>query len=243
MHSNTFVRGSAQTLHPHSEYTHPSSGSLKKIATEAVVHTPTIPVTSVQPLDPSFPVASKAPPDSFAVNSAGQRQTDIFDSASEMAVVSFDLPASHDKMRNQQIPEGSPQVPSERQFNPSANDIRHPSSSLVPTFAWPVSPLDQPLADSTGVPQITVGPSVPVDLSVFNWNSIPNPLVETAVSTSTCRLPSLMYNGSSCLGSNRPTRVTLCPKLRPRSVELRASRSPISGTTRRTWIQPSLSIG
>lgn len=187
-HNKTFVRGSAQSLHqvhPHSEGMYTSSGPFKKIATEVVAHTSTIPVTSVQPLGPSSPAASKAPPDSFAVNSVGQRQTDIFDNASEIAVDSFDLSPSHDKMRNQQIPEGSPQVPSEREFNPSTNRIRHPSPSLVPTFAWPVSPsLDQPLADSTGASQITASPGAPVDLSVFDWNSIPNPLLETTISMS-----------------------------------------------------------
>ena len=183
------MRGSAQSLHqdhPHSKGMYSSSGSLKKIATEAVVHTSTIPVTSIQLLDASIPVDSKAPPDSVAFTSASQRKTDLFNNASEMAVVSSDLLASHDKIRNQQIPEGSPQATSELQLNTSANHIWNPSPGSVPTFAWPISPsIDHPTTASTGASRITVSPGAPVDLSVFDWNSIPNPLVETTISMST----------------------------------------------------------
>ncbi len=44
-----------------------------------------------------------------------------------------------------------------------------------------------PLANSVGTSHITASPGTLVDLSVFDWNSIPNPLVETTMSTSTCR--------------------------------------------------------
>jgi hypothetical protein len=142
----------------------------------------------------------------------------------EMAVVSPDPPVSQGEMRDQQISEGSPLVPSERQLSPSADHRWHPSPGSVPTFAWPVPPsLDHPPTDSTGASQITVSPGAPVDLSVFDWNSIPNPLVETTILMSTCHLPSLTYSEGSFLGSDRSTRISLCPKLRPRTDELRAS--------------------
>ena len=176
-----FVRGSAQSLrqvHPYSE--HPSGPSIK-----ALTHTSAIPVTSIQPSEPSFPVVSKASLDSLALNSIGQRQTDLHDSASEKAVISSDLPASHDKM-HQQTPEDSPQVPSEQHLNTSANHTWDPS----PTFAWPMSPsLHHPPTDFTGASQLTVRRDASVvDLSVFDWNSIPNPLIKTPISMSTSLL-------------------------------------------------------
>lgn len=157
------MRGSAQSLHQ----VHPHSDD-------------------IQPPDPPFP-------DFLAFNStAGQRQTDLSDRTSEMVVVSSDLPASHDKTRSQQTPEGYSQVPSERQLNACANQACDPSLCSVPTFAWPMSlSLDHPLTDSTGDSQITVSPDAPVDLSVFDWKSIPNPLVENPISMSTCHFPSL----------------------------------------------------
>ena len=174
------MRGRAQSLrqvHPYSE--HPSGPSIK-----ALTHTSAIPVTSIQPSDPSFPVVSKASPDSLALNSIGQRQTDLYDSASEKAVISSDLLASHDKMHHQ-TPEDSPQVPSERHLNTSANHTWDPS----PTFAWPMSSsLDHPSTDFTGASQITVRRDASVDLGVFDWNSIPNPLIKTPISMSTCLL-------------------------------------------------------
>ena len=166
-----------------------STGPFKKIATEVVAHTSTTPVTSVQPLDPSFPVASKASPDSFAINSIEQRQTDLYGSASEMLVISSDIPASHDKMRNQQTPEGFSQATSELHLYASANHAWDPSPGSVPTFAWPMPPsLDHPPTGFTGASQI-INPDVPVDLSVFDWKSIPNPLVETPISMSTSPAP------------------------------------------------------
>jgi len=225
-----FVRDSARSLHqvhPHSESVHPLSNtgsSFNRSVTETLTHTSAIPITSVQLSDPSFPMGPKPSPDSLAVNSTGQRQTDVYDSASEMVAVSPDLVVSQSKMRNQQIPEGSPLVPSERQLSPSANHGRHPSPGSVPNFVWPVPPsLDHPPTDSIGASQITASPGAPVDLSVFDWNSIPNPLVETTIPTSTCHLPSLTYSDGSFLGCDRSTRVSLCPKLRPCSDELRAS--------------------
>ena len=179
-----FVRCSAQSLrqvHPYSE--HPLGSSIK-----ALTHTSAIPVTTIQPPDPTFPVRSKASPDSLALNSIGQRQTDLYDSASEKAVIPSDLPVSHDKMRNQKTPEDSPQMPSDRHLNTSANHTWGPSPGSVPTFAWPVSPsLDHP-TDFIGASQITVRRDAPVDLGVLDWNSIPNPLVKTPISMSTCLL-------------------------------------------------------
>ena len=246
--TENIVRDSAHSprqVHLHSEGMPPLSvtgSSSKKSATEALAHTSAIPVTFIEPSDPLLQVSLRPSPETLAFNFTGQRYTDIYDSPSEMVVVSSGPPAPQGEMRTQLISESSTLVPSEREISLSANHTRDPSPGSVPSFAWSVPPsLDHHPTDSSGVPQITVSPCIPVDLSVFNWNSIPNPLVETAVSTSTCRLPSLMHNGSS-FESNRSTRVTLCPKLRPRSVELRASRSNISGTIRRTWIQPSLSI-
>lgn len=179
-----FVYGSAQSLrqvHPYSE--HPSDSSIK-----ALTHTSAIPVTSIQPLDPYFPVGSKASPDTFAFNSIGQRQTDLYDSASEKAVISSDLPVSHNRMHQGKL-EDSPQVPSERHLNTSANHTWDQSPGSVPTFAWPMLPsLDHPPTDFTGASQITIRPDASVDLGVFDWNSIPNPLVKTPISMSTCLL-------------------------------------------------------
>jgi hypothetical protein len=163
---------------------HPPSNidSSKKGTTEALAHTSANPATSVQLSDTSFSVCSKPSPDSLAFNSIGQM---LCGSALETVVVSPDPPISRGKIHNQQI-SGDSLVPFERRLGPPANHIRHPSPSLVPTFAWPVPPsLDQPLADSTGASQITVSPGAPVDLNVFDWNSIPNPLVETTISMST----------------------------------------------------------
>lgn len=181
-----FVRGSAQSLrqvHPYSG--HPSSSSIK-----ALTHTSAIPVTYIQPSDPSFPVGSKTSPESIALNSIGQRQTDLYDSISEKAVVSSNLPASHDEMRNQKTSEISPQVPSsEQHLNTSANHTWDTSPGSVPTFAWSMSPsLDHPPTDFTGASQIAVRPDASVNLGVFDWNSIPNPLVKTPISMSTCLL-------------------------------------------------------
>jgi hypothetical protein len=227
-------------MHPLSN----TGSSFKESATEVLTHTPAIPATSVQLSDPSFPVGSTPSPDTLAFNPTGQRQTDLYGSAWEMAVVSPDPPVSQGEMRDQQISEGSPLVPFEQQLSPSANHGWCPSPGSVPTFAWPIPPsLDHPPIDSTGASQITVSPCAPVDLSVFDWNSIPNPLVETTMPMSTCHLPSLTYSLGSFLGSDRSTRISLCPKLRPRSDELRASRSRISGSIGRPGIQPPLSIG
>jgi hypothetical protein len=194
--------------HSHPAGMHPSSktGPSKKSAAEELTHTSAIPVTFIQPTDPSFSVGPKPSPDSLALNSTGQRQTNIYDSASEMVVVSSDPPALQGSL-----------VPSVR-LSPSTDHGRHPSPGSVPTFAWPVAPsLDHPPGDST-----TVSLGAPVDLSVFDWNSIPNPLVETAT-LSTCHLPSLTYREGLFLGSDRSARISLYTKLRPRVVELRAS--------------------
>lgn len=197
-----------------------TSTSFKNSATEALAHAPAIPVTSIRLIDPSSAVGSS--PDSHAFNSTRQRQTDLHCDASEMVVVSPHSPVSHGQMRNQQIPE-SPLVPSERQFSPSVNHQRQPSPGSVLTFAWPTPPfLDHPPADSASASQITVSPSAPVDLSVFDWNSIPDPLLETTLSISSCHLLFLRYNEGSFIGSDRPTSISLCPKLRSRSDELRA---------------------
>ncbi|KAH9004063.1 hypothetical protein EDB86DRAFT_2126937 [Lactarius hatsudake] len=86
-------------------------------------------------------------------------------------------------MPNQQISDGSPLLPSERQLSSSANYRWDPSLGSVPNIAWPVPPFSvHPPTDSTEISQITVSPDAPVDLSVFDWNSIPNPLVETTTS-------------------------------------------------------------
>lgn len=215
---------SAQSLHqdhPSSEGMQPSSNTgIEKCATEALAHTSAIPVTSVQVPGTSLLVGSPSP-GSLAINSTGQRQTDIYDSASEMLVVSSDLPASQGKSRDQQILEGFSLVSSERQLSPSTDHRRHPSPCSVPTSTWPISPSsDHPPTDSIGASQIIVSPGAPVDLTVFDWNSIPNPLIENPISMSTCHLPSLTYSDDSFLGSDRSTRIILCPKLRPRSFEL-----------------------
>jgi hypothetical protein len=186
------VRDSAQSVHPHSESAHPLSNSgscFEKCATEALIHAPAIPLTPVQPLDPSFLVGSKPSPDSLTLNSTGQRQTDICGSTSEMAVVSPGPPVFQGEMRNQQNPEGSLLIPSEQQPRLSADHRQHPSPGSVPTFSWPVSPpLDVHPTESTGASQITASPNDPVDLSVFDWKSFSNPLVETTISMSTSRL-------------------------------------------------------
>lgn len=181
------MRDSVQSLqqnHPRLEGIRPSSNpdSVKKITTEALAHTSANLATSVQLSDPSFSVCSKSSPNSLTLNPTGQM---LSGSTLETVVVLSEPPISQGKNCNQHISEGSP-VPSQRRLSPSANHIRHPSPSLVPTFAWPMSPsLDQPLADSTGASQITVSRNAPVDISVFNWNSIPNPLLETTISMST----------------------------------------------------------
>ena len=177
-------------MHPLSK----TGSSCQDSPTEALTHISAIPVTSVQLSGSSFPMGSKPSPDSLAFNSTGRRQADLYDSASEMVVVSSYPPASQDKIRNQQIPERSPQVPSERQLNPPTNYTRDPCLGSVPSSAWPISPsLDYLQTDPTGVSQITIDPGNPVNLSVFDWNSIPNPLIETTISTSACHLPSLTY--------------------------------------------------
>ncbi|KAN0133216.1 hypothetical protein V8E53_008940 [Lactarius tabidus] len=171
--------------HLRSESMHPSSNTgsfFKKSTTGALVHTSAIPATSVQLSDPSISVGSELSPGS-SFNSTGQRQTDLYDCASEMVVVSSDPPASQVEMRDQQISEGSPLVPSERQPSPSPDHRRHPSPGSDPTFTWLVSPsLDHPLTDTTQASQITVSPGAPVDLRVFDWNSISNPPAETTIS-------------------------------------------------------------
>ncbi|KAI9460540.1 hypothetical protein BJY52DRAFT_1415748 [Lactarius psammicola] len=192
---------SLHQVHPHSESMHPLSNtgsSFKKSPTEALTHTSAISVTSVQLSDPSFPVDSKPSPESFASNSTGQKQTDFYGSTSETVVASPDPPVSLGEMRNQQISEGPPLVPSERQFSPSINHRRHSSPDSVPTFAWPVPPsLDYPPTDSAGASQLTVSPGAPVGLSIFDWNSIPNPLIET-ISTNQ---PASVYVPSSDLAA------------------------------------------
>ncbi|KAH9049374.1 hypothetical protein EDB84DRAFT_1654326 [Lactarius hengduanensis] len=192
----------AQSLHQvylHSESMHPLSNtntSFKKSATEALTHTSAIPVTSVQLSDSSFPMGSKPPPDSLAFNSTEQEQTDLYASASEMVVASSDPPISQGEMRNQQISDGS-LVPSERQLGSSVNHRRHPSPGSIPTFAWPFPPsLNYHPTDSLETSQITVSPGAPVDLSVFDWSSIPNPLAETTVLTNQ---PASVYVPSSDL--------------------------------------------
>lgn len=169
---------------------HPSStsSSFKKSATKATAHTSAFSASSVQLSDSSLPMNSKPSQD---YRFSGQTKTDLYDIASEMVVVSSDLPALRGNMCDQQIPEGSQPIPSERQLSPSADHGRHLSPGSVPSIAWPVSPsLDPPPANSTGASQLTISPSTPVDLSVFDWNMIPNPLVETTRLTSTCHLPS-----------------------------------------------------
>jgi hypothetical protein len=196
---------------------HPSSNTasaFKKSSTEALTYTSAIPLTSAQLSNPLFPVCSKPSPDFFAFNSTEQRQIDIYTSASNTVVVSPVPPVSQGKMYNQQIPEDSPQVPFERQLSPSTNLRREPSPGSVPTIAWPISfSLNHPLTDATEASQITVRPGGPLDLGVFDWKSISNPLVETTISMSTCRLPYLpcqVYSGSSFLESDRSTRIDLC---------------------------------
>ena len=161
---------------------HPSTStdsSFQKCTTEALAYTSSISVTS-ELSEPPFPVNSKLSPGSV-FHHTGQGQIDICGSALEM-IVSPDPPVSQSKHNcNQKILEGSPQVPSERQLNLSANHTLDPLPGSVPTFAWLA-----PNPDSTGASQITVSPSpsAPVDLSVFDWNSIPNPLLETTTSMS-----------------------------------------------------------
>lgn len=195
-----FVRDSAQSpsqVHSNSEGVHDilhTGRSSKNSATEASNHLSVVPATSVQLSDPSFPVGSKPSLDPLAFSSTGQGQTDLNGSTSEAVVVSPDFPVSQGQMP--QIPEGFPYVPSERQLSPSMKHGWHPYPSSIRTFAWPVPPsLDHPHTDSPGASQITINPSVPIDLTVFDWNSIPNPLNETTILTSTCHLPSMEYNG------------------------------------------------
>ena len=186
------MRNSAHQVHPHSEGMRALSntGTPKNNATKALTYTSAIPATFVGLSDSSFPVGSSS--DYLTFNSTGQRQIDLYGEASEMVVVSPHPPVSQGETRNQQIPEGSPQVPSERQLSPSANHTRDPSPGSIPTFTWPVPPsLNHPPSDSIGSSHITVSPGAPVDLSVFDWNSIPNPVVETTISTSTCHLLAL----------------------------------------------------
>ena len=215
------MRDSAQSLrpaHPHSESMHPLSNtgtSFKKSATEALTHT--LP-------DLSCSVDSKHSQDSLVFSSTEQRQTDLYGSASETVVVSPDPLVSQGQMPNQQVSEASLLVPSDQQLSLSANHGWHPSPDSALAFAWPVPPfLDHPPTGSTGASQITVSPGGPVELSIFDWNSIPNPLVESTISTSTCHLPSLTYSEGSFLGCDRSIGIGLCPRLRPRSLELRAS--------------------
>ena len=99
-------------------------------------------------------------------------------------VVSPDPPVSHGGERNKQIFERSPLVLSERQSSQYVDHGWNPSLGSVPPS------LDHPPSDSIGSSHITFNPGAPVDLSVFDWNSIPNPVVETTIS-STCRLPAL----------------------------------------------------
>lgn len=184
----------------------------------ALTDTSAMPVTSVQLSGSSFSVDPKPSPDPLALNSIGQRQTDICGNA---MILSPDSLVSHSGERNKQISERSPLVLSEGKSSPYVDHGWNSTQGSVPTFTWPVPPsLDHPPSDSTRSSHITVSPSAPVDLSVFDWNSIPNPLVETTISTSTYHLPSLMYSGSSFLGFDRSIRISLCPKLRPRTVEL-----------------------
>jgi hypothetical protein len=131
-------------------------------------------------------VGSKPSPDSLALYSIGQSQTDIYGGASEMVLVSPGLPVPQGEIRNDQVSEASPLASSDRLHCPFADNRRHLSLSSVPTFAWPVPPsLDHPPAGSTGTSRITVDPGATVDLSVFDWNSIPNPLVKPTLSMST----------------------------------------------------------
>ena len=182
---------SFRQVRPHSECMHPLSStksSFEKSATEALIHAPAIPLTPVRPLDPSFPVGSKPSPDYLTLDSTGPRQTDICGSASEMAVVSSGPPNFQGEMRNQQNSEGSLLVPSEQQSHLFADHRQHPSPGYVPTFSWPVlPPSGVPPTDSTGTCEVPViNPGDLVNLSVFDWKSIPNPLVESTISTSTC---------------------------------------------------------
>ncbi|KAH9044530.1 hypothetical protein EDB85DRAFT_1885022 [Lactarius pseudohatsudake] len=171
-----FRAQSVDRVHPHSASTYPlsnTSSSFKEGATEAVS------VTSVQLSNPSFPVGPQPSPDPLAF---GQCQTNPY---APKTVVSHDPSVPQGKMRNQQISDTSPL--SERQL------------SFVPNFVWPIpipSLLYLPPADSAGASQITVSPGAPVDLSVFDWNSIPNPLVESSTSTNQ---PASVYVPSSDL--------------------------------------------
>jgi hypothetical protein len=199
LHVLRLLGDSAKSLHqvyPHSESMHPSSNtgpSFKKGATEALSHTS---VTPVQLSDPSFQLGLKPSQDSLASNPIGQRQTDINDTVSEMVVASSDQPASQVEMCNQQISEGSPLVPSEQQLSPSPDHRRHPSPGSVPTFPGPFSLSSD--HSPTGEPsRITVSPGTSIDLSVFDWKSIPNPLVEPSILMSTCHLSSLKYSEGS----------------------------------------------
>ncbi|KAH9178761.1 hypothetical protein EDB89DRAFT_2239329 [Lactarius sanguifluus] len=191
---------SPHQLLPRSESLHPLSNtapSSKKSATEALTHTSVIPVTSVQLSNPSFPVGSKLSPGSLAFDPTEQMQTDPYGSASE-PVVSHVPSISQGEMRNQQITDGSPPVPPERRFSPSVNHRWYPSPCSAPNVAWPVPASLSPPTDSIGASQITVSPGAPVDLSVFDWNSIPGPLVETTTSTNQ---PASVYVTSSDLAA------------------------------------------
>ncbi|KAH9081698.1 hypothetical protein EDB83DRAFT_2670077 [Lactarius deliciosus] len=176
----------AQCLHqirPRSEGMYPSSStdsSFKRSATEALTHTSVIPVTSVQLSSPSFPVASKHSPDSLVFNFTEQMQTDFHGTASETVVVSSDPPVSQGKVQ-------IPLVPSERQLSSFANHGWPSSPGSVPNLVWPVPPsLNHPPTDYTGASQITASPGAPVDLTVFDWSSFPNPLTETTISMNQC---------------------------------------------------------
>ncbi|KAI9444848.1 hypothetical protein H4582DRAFT_1911683 [Lactarius indigo] len=185
---------SLHRVHLHSQSLYPLSNTnpfLERNATEALIRTSVIPVTSVQLSDSPFPVGSKPSLDTLTFNSTGQGQTDLYDSVSETVVVSPGPPASQGKMRNQR---GSPQVLTEQQLSPTANHRWHPSRGSAPA---PPS-LDHLSTDSTGASQITVNLGAPVDLSVFDWNSIPNPMVETTISMSQ---PASVYVPSSDLAA------------------------------------------
>ncbi|KAH8997343.1 hypothetical protein EDB92DRAFT_1412925, partial [Lactarius akahatsu] len=197
---------SLRQVHPYLESMRPLSNTgsaVEKSATDVSIHTRVTPVTSVQLSDPSFPVGSKPSPDTLVFDSTGQRQTDYYGDALESVVVSPGPPVSRGGMCNQQISEdseGSPPVPPEQQhFSSSTNHRRYPSPGPVPTFAWPVPPsLDHPLTNSTGALPITVSPGAPVGLNVFDWNSIPNPLVKSTIPTNQ---PTSVYVPSSDLAA------------------------------------------
>ena len=182
---------------------------------QAITYISAAPVSSfptLHPLSPTSPESSPNPPPSISQNKGYMENTP------EGAVGSIHTDVSVHGIRKRRLSQCVPPAPSKRQRRLSTSATNSTSSSDE-CRGRPTDP-DEFLQS---MPQVPVDSDIPVNLAVYDWNSIPDPLAGMA--SSICMLSTLSYSNSAHPLYASTTGRSLRSKLRSRISAPRAPRS------------------